>query len=139
MKLMPVRPRRPSVAALVPVIDESNVAGLAGTFVSAMACSSAAGLGPLAIYERASGYLGYASLLGSSIHRSDRFGEAVNAPNFALLEGKSPAEAYEIGWQAWDRLCMELWLALGRRADFHTCWDWSVAQLNRDYFTLLQP
>lgn len=122
-----------SLADFVPVIDESNVAMTAGTFVSAMACFSAAGLGQLAIYERASGYLGYSSALWAGIGDtiSDRFGEAVNAPNYALLEGRSPSETYDIGYQAWDRLCSELWEESGASL------IWSMAKLNKDYFTLL--
>jgi hypothetical protein len=119
---------------LVPVIDESNISMTAGMFVSAMACLSASGLGPLAIYERASGYLGYTNFLCASLDREvqNRFGEAVNAPNFALLEGRSPSDAFEIGYRAWDQLCSEL-------LEENRFFDWAFATINRDYFSLLVP
>jgi hypothetical protein len=118
------------IDAFVPAIDERNVEMTAGMFVSAAACLSAAGLGPLAVRSRARGYLGYSDLLVSSLWIPERFGDAVNAPNYALLEGKSPAEAFDQGWQAWDRLASQL------RAE-GAAWDAACAEWNRDVLTLL--
>jgi len=122
-----------------PALDDHNIDVAAGTFVSAMACLSASGLGPLAIYERVSGYLGYAEALWGSISHPDRFGEAVNAPNYALLEGKTPEEAYEIGYQAWERVRQEELEEARTRDGLFAYASMAAAQINRDGLTLLLP
>jgi hypothetical protein len=141
----PERSGMETIDDITPAIDERNIELTAGMFVSAMACFSASGLGPLAIFERTSGYLGYTSALIGSFRIPDRFGEAVNAPNFAILEGKSPEEAFEIGYQAWDRLYEEEADAAAARSgngggllDLEF-WDAGAALCNRDCFTLLRP
>lgn len=128
----------------VPILDERNVALAAGTFVSAMACLSASGLGPLAVYEGATGYLGYTGALWGSLTQPVRFGEALNAPNYALLEGRSAAEAYEVGRQAWETLHAELLEEYEAPSSSLNpldpdLWDISCSSLNRDSLALLQP
>jgi hypothetical protein len=135
--------RPDAIERWVPVIDETNIALCAGTLVSAVACSSAAGLGPLAVAEGATGYLGYSEpLVGAWLDSNiERFGEAANAANYALLEGKSPLEAFVIGRRAWDALRSQLIAAAGPSTGPFDIewWDIGVATWNRDCLTLLQP
>lgn len=126
---------REAIDDFVAVIDEMNVEMTAGKFVSAAACLSAAGLGPLAIRAHANGYIGYSTRLAGSLTRPEDFGEAVNAPNYALLAGRSPAEAFRLGWQAWDELASRL----GAEDTFSGWFDRALAEWNRDGFTLLPP
>ena len=139
------RSRRPDAIeqGWVPVIDETNIALCAGTFVSAVACSSAAGLGPLAVADGATGYLGYSEPLvcGWLDSNVERFGEAANAANYALLEGKSPIEALVIGKRAWNELHSRLIGGAGPSTGPFDIewWDIAVTLWNRDCLTLLQP
>ena len=93
-------------------IDELNVDEAAGTVISTVACSSASGLGPAAIGEGVKSYIGYTDLHGFVIGRDAEFGAAANAANFALLEGKTTQEAFDIGWAAYDNL-VNHFLAIG--------------------------
>ena len=130
------------------VIDDRNIHMTAGMYVSAAACSSAAGLGPLAVSNRAGAYLGYSNLLWGSLGFSDLFGEAVNAPNYALLEGKSPEEAFEIGYNAWHQVYFSIYrqarqtnvlTAEAPLRRFMLDFEAAGARHNRDCFTLLMP
>jgi len=133
---------RQSIEDLVPVIDETNIELTAGMFVSAVACYSAAQLGPLAMRSRASGYLGYSDALVTGWWRpTEQYGAAINAPNYALLEGRSPQEAFAAGLRAWERLEAQLFQVArergANRPDARMAGLW--ARWNRDALTLLVP
>ena len=89
---------------LEPAIDGANVGLLANRVVSTVSCQSASGLGPLAIADGATSYIGYDENHGFVIDYQDRFGEASNAANYALLECKSIEEAYQEGIDAYNDL-----------------------------------
>lgn len=94
--------------ALEPALDSTNVGLLANRITSTVSCLSAGGLGPLAITNGATSYLGYDDLHGFVIGYQDLFGEASNAANYALLECKSVEEAYQAGIDAYNDLFNDL-------------------------------
>lgn len=115
---------------LEPVIDSANVGLLANRVVSTVSCDSASGLGPLAIADGATSYLGYDEHHAFVIGYQDRFGEASNAANYALLECKSIEDAYQAGIDAYNDLYDDLMLT----GDFFAA-DWVLH--DRDCFVLL--
>jgi len=94
--------------ALEPALDSTNVGLLANRITSTVSCDSASGLGPLAITNGATSYLGYDEHHGFVIGYQDRFGEASNAANYALLECKSVEDAYQEGIDAYNDLYNDL-------------------------------
>lgn len=93
---------------ITPAIDSTNVNLLAKRAVSTVSCLSAAGLGPMAISSTSKAYLGYDDLHWVHLWYLDKFTEAANAGNYALLEGKTFQEAYDIGYakhtEKWNEL-----------------------------------
>ncbi|MCL2173605.1 MAG: hypothetical protein FWB84_08260 [Candidatus Bathyarchaeota archaeon] len=79
-----------------PVLDTSNVSLFNGKATSTVSCESALGLGPLAVSTGAKAYIGYDELHWVHLWYIDDFIEAANAANYALLEGKTYEEAYEL-------------------------------------------
>ena len=120
--------------ALEPGLDDENIAIVSGRMLSTVSCLSATGLGPLAITDGVTSYLGYTDLhtfwTGSY---AARFGLAANAANFALLECKTAQEAFDIGWAAYDLLFTQL-LAEGGFAASTVA---PTALHDRDCFALL--
>lgn len=94
--------------ALEPAIDSANVGLLANRITSTVSCKSADGLGPLAITNGATSYLGYDENHAFVIGYQDRFGGAANAANYALLECKTVEEAYQAGIDAYTHLYNDL-------------------------------
>lgn len=94
--------------SLEPAIDSANVGLLANRITSTVSCKSADGLGPLAITNGATSYLGYDENHAFVIGYQDRFGEASNAANYALLECKTVEEAYQAGIAAYNDLYNDL-------------------------------
>ncbi|MCW4030394.1 MAG: hypothetical protein NWE92_12200 [Candidatus Bathyarchaeota archaeon] len=79
-------------------IDSTNVDLLTKRAVSTVSCESAIGLGPLAITSaETKAYLGYDELHWVHLWYLDKFIEASNAANYALLEGKTYQQAYDAG------------------------------------------
>ena len=119
---------------LEPGLDDENIAIVSGRMLSTVSCLSATGLGPLAITDGVTSYLGYTDLhtfwTGSY---AARFGLAANAANFALLECKTAQEAFDIGWAAYDLLFTQL-LAEGGFAASTVA---PTALHDRDCFALL--
>ncbi len=113
-----------------PGIDELNVDEAAGTVISTVSCQSASGLGPAAISEGVKSYIGYTENHAFVMGRDAEFGTASNAANFALLEGKTTQEAFDIGWAAYDALVDNL---LAMDDDFSAAW----AMHDRDCLALL--
>jgi hypothetical protein len=93
---------------ITPAIDDANVNLLAGRAVSTVSCLSAAGLGPLAIASTTKAYLGYDDLHWVHLWYLDKFNEASNAANYALLEGKTFQEAYDIAFAKYTEKWAEL-------------------------------
>lgn len=93
---------------LEPAIDSANVGLLANRITSTVSCKSADGLGPLAITNGATSYLGYDENHAFVIGYQDRFGGAANAANYALLECKTVEEAYQAGIDAYTDLYNDL-------------------------------
>jgi hypothetical protein len=93
---------------ITPAIDDANVNLLSGRAVSTVSCESAAGLGPLAIAATAKAYLGYDELHWVHLWYLDKFNEASNAANNALLEGKTFQEAYDIAYVKYTEKWAEL-------------------------------
>jgi len=93
---------------ITPVIDNANVNLLSGRAVSTVSCESAVGLGPLAIASTAKAYLGYDDLHWVHLWYIDKFMEASNAANNALLEGKTFQEAYDIAFAKYTEKYLEL-------------------------------
>ncbi len=93
---------------IVPAIDDANVGLLAARAISTVSCESAVGLGPLAIAESAKAYLGYDELHWVNLWHLDKFMEASNAANNALLEGKTYQEAYDAAYakytEKWEEI-----------------------------------
>lgn len=132
---------RQVIDAYEPAIDEANVEMAAGMFVTAAACLSAAQLGPLAIRAGASGYIGYSNWVITGWGSPEEFGEAINAPNYALLEGRSPQEAFALGLRTWDHL-EDLMVQRARQAGasrIDARMAGHLARWNRDALTLLLP
>ncbi len=94
--------------ALEPAVDAANVGLLANRITSTVSCQSAGGLGPLAITNGATSYLGYDENHAFVVGYQDEFGEAANAANYALLECKTTQEAYQAGIDAYDDLYNDL-------------------------------
>ena len=94
--------------SLEPAIDSANVGRLANRITSTVSCSSAGGLGPLAITNGATSYLGYDEHHVFVSGYQDKFGEASNAANYALLECKTVEEAYQAGIAAYNDLYNDL-------------------------------
>jgi hypothetical protein len=78
------------------ILDAANVSLFDGKAASTVSCESAMGLGPLAIDSNARAYMGYDELHWVHLWYLDKFTEASNAANYALLEGKTYQEAYDI-------------------------------------------
>jgi len=81
---------------------------LSGRAVSTVSCESANGLGPLAIASAAKAYLGYDDLHWVHLWYLDKFNEASNAANNALLEGKTFQEAYDLAYAKYTEKWAEL-------------------------------
>lgn len=94
--------------ALEQAVDTTNVNLLSGRAVSTVSCKSAAGLGPLAVSSTTKAYLGYDDLHWVHLWYLNRFTEASNAANLALLEGKTFQEAYNIGYAKYTQKYLEL-------------------------------
>ncbi len=94
--------------ALEAGLDESNIALVSGRILSTVSCLSASGLGPDAITEGVTSYLGYTDLHTFWTDFPAEFGAAANAANFALLECKTLQEAFDRGWTAYDDLYADL-------------------------------
>ncbi len=78
------------------VLDAANANLFSGKAASTVSCESATGLGPLAVDANARAYLGYDELHWVHLWYLDKFTEASNAANYALLEGKTYQQAYDI-------------------------------------------
>lgn len=117
----------------VPGLDEANINLATGRFVSTVSCLSASGLGPAAISDGITTYLGYTDLHYFVIGYQDRFGQAANAVNYALLEGKTAQQAFDIGWQAYDDLYDQLLAGTSYEANIVA----PYALHDRDCFALL--
>ncbi|MDF1558102.1 MAG: hypothetical protein P1P80_07985 [ANME-2 cluster archaeon] len=94
--------------SLEPAIDSANVGILSNRIASTVSCQSASGLGPLAITNGATSYMGYDENHVFVVGHQDEFGEASNAANYALLECKSVQEAYNAGIAAYTNLYNDL-------------------------------
>lgn len=92
----------------VAVLDATNASLFDGRAVSTVSCESALGLGPLAVGENAKAYLGYDELHWVHLWYLPQFTEAANAANYALLEGKTYQEAYDIAIAKYDEKYDEL-------------------------------
>ena len=79
-------------------IDSNNVDLLKGRAASTVSCDTAIGLGPLAITTGTRAYLGYRDLHWVWFSWTSQFTEAANSANYALLEGKTFQEAYNIAY-----------------------------------------
>jgi hypothetical protein len=88
--------------AIVAVLDAQNTSLFEGRAVSTVSCESALGLGPLAVDSAAKAYLGYDDLHWIHLWYVNDFIEASNAANYALLEGKTFQEAYDLGIQKYN-------------------------------------
>lgn len=93
---------------IVPALDDANVSLLSGRAVSTVSCESASGLGPLAVASTTRAYLGYDDLHWVHLWYLDKFNEASNAANNALLEGKTFQEAYDIAYAKYTEKWAEL-------------------------------
>jgi hypothetical protein len=90
-------------------INSSNVDLLSKRAVSTVSCESALGLGPLAISSaETKAYLGYDELHWVHLWYLDKFTEAANAANYALLEGKTYQQAYDIAFLKYTEKYNEL-------------------------------
>jgi hypothetical protein len=95
--------------SITPAIDSANVDLLAKRAVSTVSCESAIGLGPLAVSSaEAKAYLGYDELHWVHLWYLDKFTEASNAANYALLEGKTYQQAYDLAIQKYTEKYNEL-------------------------------
>jgi hypothetical protein len=95
--------------SITPAIDSANVDLLSNRAVSTVSCESAIGLGPLAISAaETKAYLGYDDLHWVHLWYLDKFTEAANAANYALLEGKTYQQAYDISIQKYTEKYNEL-------------------------------
>jgi hypothetical protein len=95
--------------SITAAIDSANVDLLSKRAVSTVSCESAIGLGPLAISSaETKAYLGYDDLHWVHLWYLDQFTEAANAANFALLEGKTYQQAYDIAIQKYNEKYVEL-------------------------------
>jgi len=95
--------------AISAAIDSGNVDLLSKRAVSTVSCESASGLGPLAISSaETKAYFGYDELHWVHLWYLDKFTEAANAANYALLEGKTYQQAYDIAIQKYTEKYNEL-------------------------------
>jgi hypothetical protein len=95
--------------AIVAAIDSGNVDLLTKRAVSTVSCESAIGLGPLAVSSaETKAYLGYDELHWVHLWYLAKFTEAANAANYALLEGKTYQQAYDIAIQKYTEKYNEL-------------------------------
>jgi hypothetical protein len=90
------------------VLDAANVSLFDGKAASTVSCESALGLGPLAIDSNAKAYLGYDELHWVHLWYVNKFIEASNAANYALLEGKTYQQAYDLAIQKYNEKYNEL-------------------------------
>jgi hypothetical protein len=89
-------------------IDNNNVTLLKGKAVTTVSCDTGIGLGPLAISAGARAYLGYDDLWWVFWAWTNEFIEAANAANYALLEGKTFQEAYNIGYATYTQKYLQI-------------------------------
>jgi len=94
--------------ALEAALDTNNVNLLKGRVVSTVSCLSAGGLGPAAISACAKAYLGYDDLHWVHLWYLDKFTEASNEANYALLEGDTFGVAYQRGYDKYTEKWQEL-------------------------------
>jgi hypothetical protein len=94
--------------AITAVLDAANVSLFDGKAASTVSCESALGLGPLAIDSNAKAYLGYDELHWVHLWYVNKFIEASNAANYALLEGKTYQQAYDLAIQKYNEKYNEL-------------------------------
>ena len=95
--------------SITPAISSGNVDLLSKRAVSTVSCESASGLGPLAISSvDTKAYLGYDELHWVHLWYLDKFTEAANAANYALLEGKTYQQAYDLAIQKYTEKYNEL-------------------------------
>lgn len=116
--------------AFDPAIDNANVNLLTHRAASTVSCDTAAGLGPLAISVGAHAYLGYDEPHWVSLKWLKEFTEAANAANYALLEGKTYQEAFDIGYAMYTQKYQQLVAAPDSVAA-------SLMLYDRDHFRLL--
>jgi hypothetical protein len=88
--------------AIVVVLDAANTSLFEGRAVSTVSCESALGLGPLAVDSNAKAYMGYDDLHWVHLWYTNDFIEASNAANYALLEGKTFQQAYDLAIQKYN-------------------------------------
>lgn len=119
-----------------PGLDESNIKIAFERIVSTVSCKSALGLGPTAIGEGVTSYLGYTTEHMFWTSFVGPFSEAANAANYALLECKTTQEAFDAGWAAHDQLYNYL-LEEASRGNYGATFAAPYALYNRDGFTLL--
>ena len=89
-------------------IDNNNVTLLKGKAASTVSCDTAIGLGPLAISTGARAYLGYDDLHWVYLNWTNEFTEAANAANYALLEGKTYQDAYNIAYAIYTQKYLQI-------------------------------
>jgi hypothetical protein len=90
------------------VLDAANVTLFDGKAASTVSCESAAGLGPLAVDSKAKAYMGYDELHWVHLWYLNKFTEASNAANYALLEGKTYQQAYDLAMLKYEEKYAEL-------------------------------
>jgi hypothetical protein len=84
-------------------IDNNNVNLLKGKAASTVSCETAVGLGPLAISSGSKAYLGYDDLHWVYFAWTNEFTQASNAANYALLEGKTYQDAFNIAYATYTQ------------------------------------
>jgi hypothetical protein len=90
--------------AMEHAIDDANVNLLKSKAVSTVSCDTAIGLGPLSITSGTRAYLGYHDLHWVYFAWTNQFTQAANAANFALLEGKTFQEAFDIAYNVYTQM-----------------------------------
>ena len=93
---------------ITPILDATNVSLFDGKAASTVSCESAMGLGPLAVDSNVRAYLGYDDLHWVHLWYVNKFTEASNAANYALLEGKTYQQAYDLAIQKYNEKYDEL-------------------------------
>jgi hypothetical protein len=89
-------------------IDSNNATLLKGKVASTVSCDTAIGLGPLAVSSGARAYLGYHNLHWVYFAWTSQFNEASNAANYALLEGKTYQEAFNIAYATYTQKYIQI-------------------------------
>jgi hypothetical protein len=89
-------------------IDNNNVDLLKGKAASTVSCDTAVGLGPLAVTSGSRAYLGYHDLHWVYFAWTGQFTEASNAANYALLEGKTFQEAFNIAYSVYTQKYLQI-------------------------------